>query len=69
MVNLQHVLDSLLFAGIGIGVLVLAFMLIDRLTPHNLWKEIIVEKNNALAILAGSFLLGLAIIISSAIHG
>ena len=69
MINLQHVLDSLLFAGIGIGVLVLAFMLIDKLTPHNLWKEIIVEKNIPLAILAGSFLLGLAIIISSAIHG
>ncbi len=69
MVNLQHVLDSLLFAGIGIGVFVLAFMLIDKLTPHNLWKEIIVEKNISLAILAGSFLLGLAIIISSAIHG
>ena len=69
MTNLQHVLDSLLFAGIGIAVLVLAFMLIDRMTPHNLWKEVIVEKNMAVAILAGAFLLGLAIIISSAIHG
>lgn len=69
MTNLQHVLDSLLFAGVGIGVLVLAFILIDKMTPHNLWKEIIIEKNLAVAILAGAFLLGLAIIISSAIHG
>lgn len=69
MTNLQHVLDSLLFAGLGIAVLVLAFMLIDKLTPHNLWKEVIVEKNIAVAVLAAGFLLGLAIIISSAIHG
>ena len=69
MTNLQHVLDSLLFAGVGIAILVLAFMLIDKLTPHNLWKEVVVEKNVAVAILAAGFLLGLAIIIGSAIHG
>jgi len=68
MINLQHVLDSLLFAGVGIAILVLSFMFIDWLTPHNLWKEIIEHKNISVAIVAGSFLLGLAIIISSAIH-
>jgi putative membrane protein len=69
MTNLQHILDSLIYAGIGIAVLVFAFVLIDKLTPHNLWKEVIVEKNIAVAILAAGFMLGLAIIISSAIRG
>lgn len=69
MTNLQHVFDSLLFAGVGIAVLVLAFILIDKMTPHNLWKEVIIEKNLPVAVLAGAFLLGLAIIISSAIRG
>jgi putative membrane protein len=68
MVNLQHVLSSLLFAGIGIVVLILSFIIIDKLTPHNLWKEIIENRNVSLAIVVASFMLGLAIIISSAIH-
>ncbi len=68
MINLHSVLNSLLFAGIGILVLVLSFIIIDKLTPYNLWKEIVEHKNVALAIFAASFMLGLAIIISSAIH-
>jgi len=68
MVNLQHILNSLLFAGIGIVVLVLSFIIIDKLTPYNLWKEIIEKRNVSLAIVVASFMLGLAIIISSAIH-
>lgn len=68
MANLQLVLNSLLFAGIGIVVLVLSFIIIDKLTPYNLWQEIIEKRNVSLAIVAASFMLGLAIIISSAIH-
>ena len=68
MINLQHVLNSLLFAGIGIIVLVLSFIIIDKLTPYNLWKEIIEKRNISLAIVVASCMLGLAIIISSAIH-
>lgn len=69
MINLQHVLDSLLFAGVGIIVLVLSFILIDKLTPYSLWREIIEKRNVSLAIIIAAFILGLAIIISSAIHG
>jgi uncharacterized membrane protein YjfL (UPF0719 family) len=68
MINLEHIVNSLVFAGIGIVVLVLSFILIDKLTPHNLWKEIIEKRNIGVAILAASFMLGLAIIIASAIH-
>jgi putative membrane protein len=68
MINLHSVLNSLLFAGIGILVLVLSFIIIDKLTPYNLWKEIVEHKNLGLAIFAASFMLGLAIIIASAIH-
>ncbi len=68
MINLHSVLNSLLFAGIGILVLVLSFIIIDKLTPYNLWKEIIEKRNVSLAIVVASFMLGLAIIISSAIH-
>lgn len=67
-INIKTIISSLLYAGIGIFILTLAFWLVDLLTPHNLWKEVIEKQNKALAILAGAFLLGIAIIVASAIH-
>lgn len=68
---MQHnIIASLVYSGIGILVLFLAFALIELLTPrHNLRKEIMENKNVALAIFAGFFMIAIAIIIASAIHG
>jgi uncharacterized membrane protein YjfL (UPF0719 family) len=38
-------------------------------TPYHLWKEIIEEHNTSLAIVVGAMSIGIALIISSAIHG
>ena len=43
-------------------------MVIDRLTPYTLWREIIDEHNTALAVLIGAIALGMSIIIAAAIH-
>ncbi len=65
----ELLLGSVFYATIGIVILVLAFVIIEKLTPkHNLWKEIVEEKNTALALVAGFFMLAIAIIIASAIH-
>jgi putative membrane protein len=62
-------LNSVLYSVIGIVILVIAFAIVEKLTPkHNLWKEIVENKNVALAIVAGFFMLAIAIIIASAIH-
>ena len=65
----KPIIASLIFAGIGIVALVFSFWIIDKLTPHSLWKEILEKGNIALAILAAGFLIALAMIISAAIHG
>ena len=62
-------LSSLLYAFVGVFVFWVAFMLIDRLTPYHLWKEIIEEKNIALAIVVGGIAIGICIIVAAAIHG
>lgn len=67
-INLKALISSLIFAGLGIAILTIGFWLVDKLTPQNLWKEIIEKQNLALAVLAASFLLGLSIIVASAIH-
>ena len=40
---------ALVFALIGIVVFVVSFVVIDRMTPYDLWREIVQEKNMALA--------------------
>jgi uncharacterized membrane protein YjfL (UPF0719 family) len=67
--NLKYIVSSVLYSFIGIFILVLSFWIIEKITPENLWKEILVNKNNALAIMAAAFMLAVAIIIASAIHG
>ncbi len=67
MTNL--ILNSIIYSFLGIAILVVAFFLLEVLTPkHNLRKEILENKNIALALLAGFFMLSVAIIIASAIH-
>lgn len=68
-INLDLLGASAIFAALGIFILVLAFIIVEKLTPkHNLWKEVVEEKNVALALVAGFFMLAVAIIIASAIH-
>lgn len=62
------ILAALVYSAIGLLVFALAFTIVDRMTPYHLWKEIIDEKNTALAIIVGAVAIGIAIIVSSAIR-
>lgn len=64
----QNLVAAVLFAALGIGVLLASLAIIDRMTPYTLWKEIIDEHNTALAVLLGALSLGVSIIIAAAIH-
>ncbi len=65
----QPIINSVLYSFLGILILVIVFVLIEILTPkHNIRREILENKNMALAVLAGFFMLSVAIIIASAIH-
>jgi putative membrane protein len=68
LVPLGNIVAALVFAFVGIFIFVIAFMLMDKLTPYHLWKEIVQEHNMALAILVGAMSLGICIIIAAAIH-
>jgi len=68
-INMSYVINSIVFSGIGLVVFGVGFYIFDKLTPYNLWKEIIQDKNTALAIIVGAVSIGICIIIASAIHG
>jgi putative membrane protein len=60
---------TILYAVIGVVVLWLAFVIIDKITPYHLWDQIVREKNVALAIVVGATFIALGMIIAAAIHG
>ena len=43
-------------------------MIIDKITPYDLWKEIIEKQNLALSIVVASMCLGIALIVAASVH-
>jgi putative membrane protein len=64
----SNIVTATVFALLGIVVLLVAFVVLDRMTPYALWKEIVDEQNTALAVLIGAIALGISIIVAAAIH-
>lgn len=62
-----YLIATLVYAGIGVVVFLLAFWLMSKVTPFSIRKEIEDDQNTALGIVIGSVILGLALIISAAI--
>jgi len=62
-------LVTLAYTIFGLVVFAVAFWIIVKSTPFSIRKEIEEDQNISLAILIGSVMLGLAIIIASTIHG
>ena len=69
LLTFKPILSSILYALVGIAILVIVYLLISKITHKNIWYEIAQNKNKALAIVLGAIIIGISIIISSAIHG
>ncbi len=67
--SVNVIVNSLVFSVIGIGVFLIAYFIIEKITPENTWKEIVQNKNTAVAIVFGALIIGISMIISAAIHG
>lgn len=62
-------LGSILFALIGVLMFWICFVIIDRITPYDLWQEIVEKQNMALGLVVAAMCLGISIIVAAAIHG
>ena len=60
---------SILYALIGVLVFWISFIIVDKVTPYDLWSEIVEKKNVALAIVVGAMAIAIGMIVSAAIHG
>nr|WP_315488721.1 DUF350 domain-containing protein [uncultured Rhodoferax sp.] len=68
MIKPGIVITSLVFALMGVAVFWLCFLIIDKITPYDLWGEIVEKQNVALALVVAAMSLGICIIIAAAIH-
>jgi putative membrane protein len=60
---------SMLFALMGVVIFWISFVIIDKLTPYDLWNEIVEKKNVALAIVVGAMCIAIGLIVSASVHG
>lgn len=66
--RIGYVLNALGYAVAGLVLFLAAFTVFTRMMPGDFWKAIREEHNTALAIVAGAIALGVAVIISAAVH-
>ncbi|MCC6558325.1 MAG: DUF350 domain-containing protein [Polyangiaceae bacterium] len=66
---IKAVVAALVFVVIGFVAFGLAFFIITKITPFSIRKEIEEDQNTSLAIVIGSVIIGISIIIAAAIHG
>ena len=62
-------LGSIVYALLGVVVFWVSFIIIDKLTPYDLWGEIVEKRNTALALVVAAMCLGISVIVAAAIHG
>ena len=66
---LPVVTTTVVFVAIGLVVFTIAFLLVVLIAPFSVKKEIEDDQNISLAVIIGSIIIGIAMIISAAIHG
>ena len=68
VLSLRSILAAFVYSVLGLVVFWITFLVVDMVTPYHLWKQLVEEKNVALAIVVGALALSIAMIVSSAIH-
>ncbi len=66
--KIEVFLGSVLYALLGVIIFWVSFIVIDKLTPYNLWEEIVEKQNQALAMVVAAMSLGICLIVAAAIH-
>jgi putative membrane protein len=67
-VPLSSTINALLFASIGIIVFAVAFIIIAKALPGDLWRQALIEKNLQAAIILAGIAIALGWIVAAAVH-
>lgn len=67
--DMGSILGALIYSLIGIVLFAIAFFVIVKISPFSIRKEIEEDQNTSLGIIIGAVIIGIAMIISAAVHG
>ena len=66
---LWNLAQAVIYVVVGLGLFGAAYLIIDKVTPFSLRKELIEDRNQALAIVLGAVFISIALILAAAIRG
>lgn len=69
LLDVESILGALVYSLIGIVLFAVAFMVIVKLAPFSVRKEIEDDQNTSLGIIIGAVIIGISLIISAAVQG
>lgn len=66
--RIDQIVGTVFYSILGVVIFLLAYVVIARMCPFSIKKEITEDQNVALGIIIAAVIIGLSIIISAAIH-
>lgn len=69
IVDVESIVSALIYSAIGIVLFAVAFFVIVKIAPFSIRKEIEEDQNTSLGIIIGAVIIGISLIISSAVQG
>lgn len=65
--TLDWIIEAIIFGLVGIAILIVAYYLWEAITPYSVKKQLIEEKNIAVALVVAAFIIGTSIVIAAAL--
>lgn len=69
LLDVQHLLAAVVYSGLGAAVFFGWFVIFDKVTPYDLWNEVIVKQNRALATVMSGLSIAMGLIIAASMLG
>ena len=69
ILDAQHLAGAIIYSGLGMAVFSAWFVAFDKLTPYDLWQEITVKQNRALATVVSGCAVAVGLIIAASMLG
>ncbi len=68
-INVSHLVSATIYSVLGLIMFGLFWLVIVKLTPFSIRKEIEDDQNTSLGIILGAVIIGISLIISAAVSG
>lgn len=69
ILDVTHLAGAVVYSALGVAVFTAWFYLFDKLTPYDLWAEIVQKQNRALATVVAGISVSIGIIIAASVLG